>query len=106
MTTGKTKSDMVKLADAFSAMPAYKRVGMPNDQVRLLQAWELAGDLSLGFREYPTMELPTEEEIDTLYVDDLTQARMAVDVLCQKYRSGWDHSAAIAGVALRLGIHR
>lgn len=101
-----TRDEMIAAADAFDAMPCYAQWELSKDWQLLCEVWVLAKKLARGFREYPTLELPTESEIETLYAADLSTARAAVDALNAKYRSGWSHSAAIAGVAIRLGIQR
>lgn len=101
-----TREEMIAAAAEFDAMPCYAQWELPKDRQSLCEVWVLAAKLARGFREYPALEIPTDAEIETLYAADLNTARAAVDALNAKYRSGWSHSAQIAGVAARLGIRR
>lgn len=101
-----TTNEMKQQASEYANMNLPQKMKLTEEQGKLLMIWELAGDLSRKFREYPTMELPTDDEIATLYASDLPSAVAAVDRLNAKYRSGYHHSAIIAGVAHQLGIRR
>jgi hypothetical protein len=97
-----TRAEMIAAAAAFDALQPWQQWELPMEEQRMCTVWDLAANLSRGFREFPTLEIPTTEEIETLYTADPQAAHAAVRVLNQKYRSGYSHSAKIAGVAVFL----